>query len=222
MKISRATVVVASFLAVDLSTSSIVKHSHVPVSLARRNGPAPVSAQELCTTDKCKDWAKYILESLAPNYTTIDPCTDFDKYSCDGWRNVHIYRADQSSLSVTTNMSDVNQAILRSILEGEYTESPELTGADKALDLANFKKMKTAYTTCKNEDAIKAHGITPVKKMLDDFQAIFPVVGPAVGDSSSKAELTKTMVWLYKKNVDVVVGTSTGVSSQKSTINIIL
>jgi endothelin-converting enzyme len=202
-----------SFLAIGLSTSSTIKHSHTPVSIERRNGPSPAVAQEVCTTDKCKDWAKYILESLAPNYTAIDPCTDFDKYSCDGWRNIHIYRADQSSLSVTTNMSDVNQALLRSILEGEYAESPDLTGADRDLDKANFKKMKTAYTTCKNEDAIKAYGITPVRKMLDDFQAIFPVAGPAIGGSSSATELTKTIIWLFKKSVDVVVATSVGVSS---------
>src|SRR4051794_6127854 len=60
------------------------------------------SAKETCTTPLCKEWASHFLGSLAPNYTAIDPCTDFDKFSCDGWRANHTFRPDQSYLSVTS------------------------------------------------------------------------------------------------------------------------
>jgi hypothetical protein len=195
-----------------LVSAALGKHSHTPVSLIKARGPASGSTQEVCTTPKCKEYARFILESLAPNYTAIDPCTDFDKYSCDGWRNVHNYRADQASLSVSTNMSDVNQELLHTILEGNYVESPALTGADKASDLANFNKMKTAYATCKNEDAIKVYGVAPIRKMLEEFESVFPSNGPAVGSNSSNVELTKTVSWLFKKQVDVIVSSSVGVS----------
>lgn len=33
----------------------------------------------LCTTPACIHLASEILWALAPNYTEIDPCTDFDK-----------------------------------------------------------------------------------------------------------------------------------------------
>jgi endothelin-converting enzyme len=211
MKRIRNTMFVASLLVFG----ALGKHSHIPTSLIQRRGPTTGSAQEICMTEKCKDYAKFILESLAPNYTAIDPCTDFDKYSCDGWRNVHNYRADQASLSVTTNMSDVNQALLHSILEGNYTESPDVTGENKVYDLANFNKMKTAYTACKNEDAIKTYGVTPVRKILEEFQSVFPLAGPAVGSNASNMELTKTMSWLFKRNVDVVVSSGVSVSSPR-------
>jgi endothelin-converting enzyme len=191
------------------------KHSHIPVALVEPRGAAPASAQEICTTEKCKDYAKFILESLAPNYTAIDPCTDFDKYSCDGWRNIHTYRADQASLSVTTNMSDVNQALLHSILEGNYSDSQDVSATDKPYDLANFNKMKLAYTTCKNEDSIKSYGVTPIRKILEEFQSVFPLAGPAVGSNPSNVELTKTITWLFNKNVDVIVSSTVGVSSQQ-------
>jgi endothelin-converting enzyme len=219
MKDIQKTVFVAGFmlksvLGVWTAPPSTLKHFHNPVTLGRRHGPAPGSAQEVCTTAKCKDYATFILESLAPNYTAIDPCTDFDRYSCDGWRNTHNYRADQASLSVTTNMSDVNQALLHSILEGPYSENPDYVGTNKTFDLANFNKMKTTYNTCKNEDAIKTYGIKPVLSFVEELQTVYPLKAPAT--VSSKDELTKTMIWLFKKNVAVLVSSSVGVSNRRT------
>lgn len=34
---------------------------------------------KFCTTPVCLEIASGIMSSLAPNYTEIDPCTDFDK-----------------------------------------------------------------------------------------------------------------------------------------------
>ncbi|KAJ0142829.1 hypothetical protein CTA2_1350, partial [Colletotrichum tanaceti] len=33
----------------------------------------------VCTTPACLQISSYMLSSMAPNYTEIDPCTDFEK-----------------------------------------------------------------------------------------------------------------------------------------------
>ena len=169
-------------------------------------------AKEVCTLPKCRDYAKFIKESLAPNYTAIDPCEDFDKYSCDGWRVTHQYRPDQASLSVSTVMSDTIRDLLHAILDGPYSENTTFTGADKTLDVKNFNKMKTAYNTCTAEEEIKTYGVTPVRKILQEFESVFPIKGPAVSSNSSNEELTKVVTWLYKKNVAGLVSSSAAVS----------
>jgi endothelin-converting enzyme len=190
------------------------KLSHVPLSLEKRvdTVQASTAAPELCTAAKCQTYAKHIKDSLAPNYTAINPCVDFDKYACDGWRASHNYRQEQASLSVSTVMSDTIRDLLHSLLEGEYAENTTLTGASKAFDQQNFKKMKTAYNTCMKEELIKSYGVTPVRKILDEFEAIYPVKGPATGAGNAVEELTQTISWLAKRGVSGLLSASASVS----------
>jgi endothelin-converting enzyme len=69
-----------------------VKHVETKHSLVKRNA----DEADLCTTPTCVAHAKEIKTYLAPNYTAIDPCTDFDEYSCAGWRATHNFRPEQS------------------------------------------------------------------------------------------------------------------------------
>jgi endothelin-converting enzyme len=43
----------------------------------------------------CIHAASELLYNRSPDYKTIDPCTNFDKYMCDGWSDRHDMRADQ-------------------------------------------------------------------------------------------------------------------------------
>jgi hypothetical protein len=51
---------------------------------------------DVCTSPVCVAHAKEVKTYLAPNYKAIDPCVDFDEYSCAGWRASHVYRPEQS------------------------------------------------------------------------------------------------------------------------------
>jgi endothelin-converting enzyme len=165
--------------------------------------PTADNAANVCTTAKCQDLAKYLKESIAPNYETLDPCTNFDKYSCDGWIATHKYREEQTAVSVTTVMTDENNNLLHAILEGKYAENTTLTGSDKSFDEKNFNNLKNMYKTCMNIDAIKAYGITPLQKLVKEFNAIFPASRSGAADPD---ELTNTMIWLAKKAVVGVAG----------------
>src|ERR1700753_3604510 len=78
------------------------------------------NAADVCTTAKCKDYAKFLKESMAPNYESLDPCTAFDKYSCSGWIATHDYRTEQTQVSVGSVIADQNNNLLHAMLEGEY------------------------------------------------------------------------------------------------------
>lgn len=168
-----------------------------------------INDANVCTSARCQDYAKFLKESMAPNYESIDPCTNFDKYSCDGWTSKHNWRDDQTSVSVTTVMVDQNHNLIHAILEGDYAENTTFTGADKTSDQKNFINLKKLYNSCKNEDAIKAYGVAPLKKIIAELDTLFP--GNRSG-SLSVEELSKTMSWLAKNAVSGIASAAPSVS----------
>jgi len=77
---------------------NLANHVHHDQShlLVARQAPANTSAL-VCTTPKCKEYAKLVRANLSPKYKEIDPCEDFSTYACDGWRQTHDFRPEQSS-----------------------------------------------------------------------------------------------------------------------------
>jgi hypothetical protein len=112
------------------------------------------------------------------------------------------------AVSVGSIMQDVNRNLLHGILDGVYAENSTFTGANRTLDKANFDKMKTAYNACMNEDAIKDYGVTPLRKILLEFEAVYPLTAA----NASNDELTNTLIWLAKNSVSGLVSAGTGVS----------
>jgi endothelin-converting enzyme len=163
---------------------------------------------DICTTPKCIDYAKFIKNSLAPNWETMDPCSDFDKYSCAGWKASNNYRADQTSVSVTSVMSDTNSDLLHALLEGEYANNSTYLGTDRQYDQENFKKMKLLYNTCMTENTIKTYDVQPIRKLLNEFESVFPLDGPR---NISIEELTGAVAWLEKLGVSALAGAATTV-----------
>ncbi|TID22410.1 endothelin-converting enzyme [Venturia nashicola] len=164
----------------------------------KRADPGP-----LCTTRECVKYAAEINANLAANYTAIDPCVDFSTYVCGGWRERHDYRADQAAVDVISTMEDVNQDLLHEILEGQYVGNASLSANTIAIEKENFGKMKSAYKTCMNEDAIKAYGVKPVRDLLEEFEKVYPMAGPE--PSADKEGLTKALIWLKKNSVNAIV-----------------
>jgi endothelin-converting enzyme len=100
-------------------------------------------------------------------------------------------------------MVDNNEKIMKSILEGPYDEkaAASLKPEQKTLDKANHKKLQDAFKSCMNETAIKATGMAPIKKLLDEFEKLYPVDG-VKGD---KNELTTVLVWLAQRKFSDLV-----------------
>jgi len=109
-------------------------------------------------------------------------------------------------------MSDYNVNLTRDILESPYLDT-YFTGDNKTQDKANFDKMKLAYSTCMNEDAIKAVGLAPIRQLLQEFEIQYPAVAPkTAGNFSNTEELTNVLIWLAKRGVEGLITSDTDVS----------
>ncbi|KDN65333.1 putative peptidase family M13 [Colletotrichum sublineola] len=141
-----------------------------------------VDAGSVCNTPACIEIASDILLSLAPNYTNIDPCTDFDQLACAGWTSRHAPAAGQGKASTLGEISKTVSVMLKDILEGPYPTGPDagfltasLSKEQVDVDKENFNLIVTAYNACLNKTVIDAAGLQPLIGLIDRVAAAFPV-----------------------------------------------
>ncbi|EFQ31298.1 peptidase family M13 [Colletotrichum graminicola] len=141
-----------------------------------------VDAGSICTTPACIEIASDILLSLAPNYTNIDPCTDFDQLACAGWNSKHAPGAGQNKASTLGEVSKTVSVILKDILESPYPTGPDagfltasLSKEQVSLDQDNFNLIVTTYNACLNNTVVEAAGLRPLMSLIDRVAAAFPV-----------------------------------------------
>lgn len=168
---------------------------------SERETPQQPQAPPLCESPECIHAASNILYNLHPNYTNIDPCTDFHQYACGGWNKRHDMRPDQSSVSTLSIMAEDNQSRLRHILE--LSEAPDPS------DSENFQKLKAAYNACLDESAIEKRGSKPLDDMLAELEKAYP----AGSGKDVKEGLTDAMIYLMGINTEALVEASISVSA---------
>ncbi|KAB5582760.1 hypothetical protein GE09DRAFT_1076327 [Coniochaeta sp. 2T2.1] len=141
------------------------------------------ASNALCLTPACVHVASELLYNLSPDHKNIDPCTKFDKFVCDGWRDRHDLRPDQGSLNSISIMADANNMALRHILEAPYPEASDhsffspmrLTVRTSNADQDNFNELQRAYNACMAVDTIKEVGIAPLQDLLGQLSKILVV-----------------------------------------------
>jgi endothelin-converting enzyme len=192
----------------DTSTTNVLQ-SHLPLGVFpatfvkhRKRADTP----SLCTTQACTEYAKSVVSNISPKYTAVDPCQNFEEYVCGGFKQTHDYRPEQSSVSSRSAMMDVTRTILQSILEGSYNDSSTISGANSTARKANFEKLKTAHSTCMDEESIKQAGTAPLRELLNELDVYYPATTSNSSSPSSKDELTNALIWLSKNSVAVLVG----------------
>ncbi|KAL5396158.1 hypothetical protein PMIN02_003414 [Paraphaeosphaeria minitans] len=151
-------------------------------------------AEDVCETEACKYFADSVIAGRASNYTDLDPCEDFATYTCAGWWASHDFRADQSNIGVLSVMSDVNTALMRSILESPYPSNTTInstysTGDAKSLDEQNFEKMIATYNSCMDTDAIDEAGAKPLQDILSAFDTL---------KCGNGTDLTEKLIWVQR------------------------
>jgi len=95
-------------------------------------------------------------------------------------------------------------AILRHVLEGEYTVSVgqstlSLSAATEIanLDKANFNKLRDGYTACMNEDLIAKRGLEPLLKFVNELKDIYPLAGSSETKDSTEG-VTDAIAYLQE------------------------
>jgi endothelin-converting enzyme len=96
-------------------------------------------------------------------------------------------------IGVLSIMSDVNTALMRTILESPYPSNTTInstyaTGDAKSLDKQNFDKMIAAYNSCMDVDAINAAGAKPLQDILDAYAS--------QSSSNGTTDLTDKLIWV--------------------------
>ncbi|GJC83144.1 endothelin-converting enzyme 2 [Colletotrichum liriopes] len=141
-----------------------------------------VEAGSVCTTPACLEIASEILLALAPNYTNIDPCTDFDKLACAGWDSRHAPAAGQGKASSLGEVGNAVTVALKDVLEGPYPTGPDagflttsLSQEQVGVDRDNFKLIVDTYNACLNSTAVEAAGLRPLISLIDRVAEAFPV-----------------------------------------------
>lgn len=140
-----------------------------------------MSNVSVCQTAACVQAGSEFLTNMSPNYKNIDPCTNFDAYVCDGWREHHPMRADQSKVGTLNLVAEDGEAIIRSILEQSYPEESDhsyyspmrLAAAPTNQDQLNFEELQRAYNACMNTDQIQKVGLAPLEGLITDLQSKF-------------------------------------------------
>lgn len=138
------------------------------------------STPEICLTPACIHAASEILYNLAPNYTAIDPCTDFDEYTCAGWVERNTADDGASSADVFGNLLEDTRGKLRKILESPYAGdsndwiSVNYTEEQTTVDVENFQKLQAVYATCLNYTEHTDDGLNPLIDFVATVAEAFP------------------------------------------------
>lgn len=95
---------------------------------------------------------------------SVDPCTDFYKFSCGGWMAANPLPPDQGRWGRFDVLQDRNRTILRDELESASADKPGRTAIEQ--------KIGDFYFACMDEKAIDAHGIAALQPDLDRIAAL--------------------------------------------------
>ncbi|CAB4022473.1 endothelin-converting enzyme 1-like [Paramuricea clavata] len=115
----------------------------------------PSQKTTVCKTQECKDIAKYVKRSMN---TSVDPCSNFYKFTCGGWIKRNPIPKTSSSFSTFAKLNSRVEKALRKIIEdktGKY-------------DNEYTKKAKTFYKSCMDLKSIDHLGAKPLVDLIRD------------------------------------------------------
>jgi endothelin-converting enzyme/putative endopeptidase len=97
--------------------------------------------------------------------TTVAPCENFYRYSCNGWFKKNPLPPDQTSYGRFTELYELNRLHLKQILEAAAAAHP-------AARSANEQKIGDEYASCMDVADIEKQGLTPLQPELDRIAAL--------------------------------------------------
>ena len=115
--------------------------------------------------------------------TSVDPCENFYRFSCNGWLKQNPLPADQTSYDRFTELFEQTRAHLRQILEVASASAPGRT--------PNEQKIGDEYASCMDTAAVDKLGLKPLQPELDRIAAL-----------TSAAQLPALLAHLHAIGVD--------------------
>lgn len=168
------------------------------------------SNSSLCLTPACIAAASHLVWQMAPNWATMDPCTEFEQMVC--YRYQEQNHEDKGIISITTEQ---NLRVLREMLELPYEEAVHYQSVPwkstfpiNSVDEANFDMLRRAYQTCLDTDAIAEAGTAPLKELVHELTSVWPMVPGDVKTTVGKSDyagLTEAIYYLADLGIQPLV-----------------
>jgi endothelin-converting enzyme/putative endopeptidase len=103
--------------------------------------------------------------------TTVDPCDNFYRFSCNGWFKRNPLPADQVAYGRFTELFELNRQHLRQILEAAAVPASKRNANEPPLS-ANEQKIGDEYASCMDASTVNRLGLTPLKPELERIAAL--------------------------------------------------
>jgi putative endopeptidase len=145
MPISR----ISAALVLTLTVSAIFAQT----STAQKVRPASPVAADQSKETKLEHFDPQLIDS------SLDPCTDFYKYSCNKWLSSNPIPPDQVFWSTGSGLELWNEGILRETLEAASKNDSSRSAVQQ--------KIGDYWASCMDESGIEATGLKPLQLELD-------------------------------------------------------
>ncbi|CAF3456415.1 hypothetical protein FGSG_02748 [Fusarium graminearum PH-1] len=159
---------------------------------------APNPASNLCTSTACLQLAADMKQSMALNYTKIDPCEDFEQYACGNWAEYHDIPQGEDTIYGITASQEQTYILARRILEDPYPTGEDagyitvnLTKEQTKADKRNLAKIQEAYQVCQNYTALEEQGLNVLSEVVRTVVELYPT--GASNTNTNSSALTETL-----------------------------
>ena len=125
---------------------------------------------------------------------TLDPCTDFYRYTCQKWIAKNPIPPDQANWWLGTKLMIYNQSVVRDILEKASSDDPSRNPSQQ--------KLGDYYASCMNETEINARGLTEIQPELDKIAAL-----------TSKTQLPQELARMHRITFTLAPATDSGATT---------
>ena len=126
------------------------------------NSTANPSKNKECHAAECVKVATYIRNSLN---TSVDPCEDFYRFSCEGWIKRNPIPKSYNDYSTFTKLAQEIEDELRSLLE----KHDKLLDDESNTEYEALRKAKNFFKSCMDEDEIERLGPQPALDFIHDI-----------------------------------------------------